>query len=159
MCHKLSGSKQDFDGIKMMMFLLSLFQPKIVEALLGYELIQVSCGASHVLAVTNEREVFAWGRGENGTIHQSLLFTFSQSVLQMSVSCYLAFDLHLISETTSSSLVFTAGRLGLGTQDTHNAPQQVCLPVEFEANRVVCGVDCSIIIGSQYSILACGSNR
>lgn len=54
-----------------MTFLLLLFfmfctQPKIVEALLGYELVQVSCGASHVLAVTNEREVFAWGRGDNG---------------------------------------------------------------------------------------------
>ncbi|XP_045930843.1 serine/threonine-protein kinase Nek8 isoform X2 [Micropterus dolomieu] len=91
-------------------------QPKIVEALLGYELVQVSCGASHVLAVTNEREVFAWGRGDNG-------------------------------------------RLGLGTQDTHNSPQQVCLPVEFEAQKVVCGVDCSIIISTQYSIVACGSNR
>ncbi|XP_039987034.1 serine/threonine-protein kinase Nek8 [Xiphias gladius] len=91
-------------------------QPKIVEALLGYELVQVSCGASHVLAVTNEREVFAWGRGDNG-------------------------------------------RLGLGTQDTHNSPQQVCLPVEFEAQRVVCGVDCSMIISTQYRIMACGSNR
>lgn len=37
-----------------------------MEALLGYELVQVSCGASHVLAMTNEREVFAWGRGDNG---------------------------------------------------------------------------------------------
>uniref|UniRef100_A0A3B3ZJ96 Serine/threonine-protein kinase Nek8 n=1 Tax=Periophthalmus magnuspinnatus TaxID=409849 RepID=A0A3B3ZJ96_9GOBI len=83
----------------------------IVEALLGYELVQVSCGASHVLAVTNEREVFAWGRGDN-----------------------------------------------LGTQDTHNSPQQVCLPVEFEAQKVVCGVDCSMIISTQYSIVACGSN-
>lgn len=61
-------------------------------------------------------------------------------------------------QTTSSCLGFT-GRLGLGTQDTHNSPQQVCLPAEFEANRVVCGVDCSIIISSQCSILACGSNR
>uniref|UniRef100_A0AAQ4P4G8 Serine/threonine-protein kinase Nek8 n=1 Tax=Gasterosteus aculeatus aculeatus TaxID=481459 RepID=A0AAQ4P4G8_GASAC len=91
-------------------------QPKIVEALLGYELVQLSCGASHVLAVTNEKEVFAWGRGDNG-------------------------------------------RLGLGTQDTHNSPQQVCLPGEFEAQRVVCGVDCSMIISTQYSILASGSNR
>ncbi|XP_037835167.1 serine/threonine-protein kinase Nek8 isoform X2 [Kryptolebias marmoratus] len=91
-------------------------QPKIVEALLGYELVQVSCGASHVLAVTNEREVFTWGRGDNG-------------------------------------------RLGLGTQDTHNCPQQVCLPAEFEAQRVVCGVDCSMIISTRGSIVACGSNR
>ncbi|MBN3299780.1 NEK8 kinase, partial [Amia calva] len=92
-------------------------QPKIVEALLGYELIQVSCGASHVLAVTNEREVFAWGRGDNGS------------------------------------------RLGLGTQDSHNSPQQVCVPVDFEAQRVLCGVDCSMIISTQHHILACGSNR
>uniref|UniRef100_A0A8C7Z9W5 Serine/threonine-protein kinase Nek8 n=1 Tax=Oryzias sinensis TaxID=183150 RepID=A0A8C7Z9W5_9TELE len=91
-------------------------QPKIVEALLGYELVQVACGASHVVAVTNEREVFAWGRGDNG-------------------------------------------RLGLGTQDTHYSPQQVCLPVGFEAQRAVCGVDCSMIISNQGSIMACGSNR
>ena len=43
-----------------------LLQAKIVEALLGFEVIQVSCGASHVLAVTNDYEVFSWGRGDNG---------------------------------------------------------------------------------------------
>uniref|UniRef100_A0AAY5EHL4 Serine/threonine-protein kinase Nek8 n=1 Tax=Electrophorus electricus TaxID=8005 RepID=A0AAY5EHL4_ELEEL len=91
-------------------------QPKIVEALLGYELVQVSCGASHVLAVTNEREVFSWGRGNSG-------------------------------------------RLGLGTQDTHNSPQQVSVPADFEAQRVLCGVDCSVIISTQLQMLACGSNR
>uniref|UniRef100_A0A8C8I165 Serine/threonine-protein kinase Nek8 n=1 Tax=Oncorhynchus tshawytscha TaxID=74940 RepID=A0A8C8I165_ONCTS len=90
--------------------------PIIVEALLGYELVQVSCGASHVLAVTNDREVFSWGRGDNG-------------------------------------------RLGLGTQDSHNSPQQVCVPGKFEAHRVLCGVDCSMVISTQNSILACGSNR
>ncbi|KAL0973198.1 hypothetical protein UPYG_G00200190 [Umbra pygmaea] len=91
-------------------------QPKIVEALLGYELVQLSCGASHVLAVTNDREVFSWGRGDNG-------------------------------------------RLGLDTQDSHNAPQQVYLPAGLEAQRVLCGVDCSMVISTQNHILACGSNR
>ncbi|KAL4236853.1 Serine/threonine-protein kinase Nek8 [Mactra antiquata] len=43
-------------------------QAKIVEALLGYEVVQVSCGASHVMAVTNENEVFSWGRGDNGRL-------------------------------------------------------------------------------------------
>lgn len=47
-------------------FLPFLPQPKIVEALLGYEITQVACGASHILAVSNEGEVFAWGRGDNG---------------------------------------------------------------------------------------------
>ena len=31
-------------------------------------MVDVSCGASHVLAVTNEHEVFAWGRGDNGRL-------------------------------------------------------------------------------------------
>ncbi|KTF86919.1 hypothetical protein cypCar_00029618, partial [Cyprinus carpio] len=85
-------------------------QPKIVEALLGYELVQVSCGASHVLAVTSERKVFSWGRGDNG-------------------------------------------QLGLATQDCHNCPQQVSLPADFEAQRVLCGIDCSMIISTQHQVL------
>lgn len=60
-----------FNFIDDALFLLCFcVQPKIVEALLGYELVQVSCGASHVLAVTNEREVFAWGRGDNGIVNK-----------------------------------------------------------------------------------------
>ena len=45
---------------------IGLIQAKIVEKLLGCEVVQVSCGASHVIAITNEHEVYAWGRGENG---------------------------------------------------------------------------------------------
>ncbi|XP_042194730.1 serine/threonine-protein kinase Nek8 [Callorhinchus milii] len=91
-------------------------QPKIVEALLGYEIAQVSCGASHVLAVTNDREVFSWGRGDNG-------------------------------------------RLSLGSQESHNAPQEVTFPSEHEARKVVCGIDCSLILTCGNHLIACGSNR
>lgn len=59
------GSRVGLAGKAEQVFMFSL-QPKIVEALLGYEITQVACGASHVLAVSNEGEVFAWGRGENG---------------------------------------------------------------------------------------------
>ena len=57
----------------------TLLQAKIVEALLGFEVIQVSCGASHVLAVTNDYEVFSWGRGDNGewTLPKIDLVTFN----------------------------------------------------------------------------------
>ncbi|XP_029142645.1 serine/threonine-protein kinase Nek8 [Protobothrops mucrosquamatus] len=43
-------------------------QPKIVEALLGYEITRAACGASHVLALSSEGEVFTWGRGDNGRL-------------------------------------------------------------------------------------------
>ncbi|XP_032072097.1 serine/threonine-protein kinase Nek8 isoform X2 [Thamnophis elegans] len=91
-------------------------QPKIVEALLGYEIAQAACGASHVLALSSEGEVFAWGRGDNG-------------------------------------------RLGLGNQEPHSSPQLVPLPAGYEAQKVLCGIDASMILTSGHQILACGSNR
>ncbi|KAF6091955.1 hypothetical protein HJG60_000119 [Phyllostomus discolor] len=91
-------------------------QPTIVEALLGYEMVQVACGASHVLALSTERELFAWGRGDGG-------------------------------------------RLGLGTRESHNCPQQVPVPPGQEAQRVVCGIDSSVILTVPGQVLACGSNR
>uniref|UniRef100_A0A671EY14 Serine/threonine-protein kinase Nek8 n=1 Tax=Rhinolophus ferrumequinum TaxID=59479 RepID=A0A671EY14_RHIFE len=91
-------------------------QPTIVEALLGYEMLQVACGASHVLALSTERELFAWGRGDGG-------------------------------------------RLGLGTRESHSCPQQVPMPPGQEAQRVVCGIDSSMILTVPGQALACGSNR
>lgn len=43
-------------------------QAKIVEALLGYEVIRVSCGPMHIMAVTNDNEVFAWGKTDSGRL-------------------------------------------------------------------------------------------
>nr|KAF6454422.1 hypothetical protein HJG63_000126 [Rousettus aegyptiacus] len=91
-------------------------QPTIVEALLGYEMVQVACGASHVLALSTERELFAWGRGDGG-------------------------------------------RLGLGTRESHSCPQQVPMPPGHEAQRVLCGIDSSMILTVPGQALACGSNR
>ncbi|RUS85141.1 hypothetical protein EGW08_007105 [Elysia chlorotica] len=91
-------------------------QAKIVEALLGYEVVQVSCGASHVLAVTNEHEVFAWGRGDNG-------------------------------------------RLGLGNYASCTSPQPVAVPDNCRPCSVHCGMDCSVILTLEKSLLCSGSNR
>ncbi|XP_070591603.1 serine/threonine-protein kinase Nek8 isoform X4 [Erythrolamprus reginae] len=51
------------------------------------------------------------------------------------------------------------GRLGLGNQEPHNSPQQVPLPTGYEAQKVLCGIDASMILTSSHQILACGSNR
>ncbi|XP_070562711.1 serine/threonine-protein kinase Nek8-like [Ptychodera flava] len=91
-------------------------QAKIVEALLGFEVILVSCGTSHVIAITNDHEVFAWGRGDNG-------------------------------------------RLGLNSQESRNSPQPVTIPEPYQAKTVHCGVDCSMLVATDGSLLVCGSNR
>ena len=41
---------------------------KIVEALLGCEVTLISAGATHVMALTNDHDLFAWGRGDNGRL-------------------------------------------------------------------------------------------
>ncbi|XP_065070111.1 serine/threonine-protein kinase Nek8-like [Rhopilema esculentum] len=43
-------------------------KPKIIEALLGYSVVQLSCGAAHVMIVTDAGDVFSWGRGDSGRL-------------------------------------------------------------------------------------------
>eukprot|EP00051_Salpingoeca_urceolata_P019713 m.290903 g.290903 ORF g.290903 m.290903 type:complete len:794 (+) comp19472_c0_seq11:35-2416(+) len=49
----------DFDDVE---------QPRIVEALLGFEVRQISSGSAHIAAVTSENELFVWGSGANGRL-------------------------------------------------------------------------------------------
>ena len=51
-----------------------------MEALLGFEVTAMSCGTSHIFAVTNDHDVFSWGRGDNGTLRYDIVYlTFSNN--------------------------------------------------------------------------------
>eukprot|EP00794_Sanderia_malayensis_P007994 gene7994-8853_t len=41
---------------------------KIVEALLGYTVVHLSCGSAHVMVITDRGDVFSWGRGDSGRL-------------------------------------------------------------------------------------------
>ena len=43
-------------------------QPRIISSIIGYETLDVACGAHHVLALMSEGQVFAWGKGEGGKL-------------------------------------------------------------------------------------------
>lgn len=43
-------------------------KPRLVEDLLSTDTLAVSCGESHVVALTSDGEVFAWGNGRNGRL-------------------------------------------------------------------------------------------
>lgn len=43
-------------------------EPKVVEELIPCTVTQISCGASHVMAVTNDLNVYAWGKGNAGNL-------------------------------------------------------------------------------------------
>ena len=45
-------------------------KPKIVDTLLGEEVVDVACGARHVVVLTNDAEnpVYTWGRDSAGCL-------------------------------------------------------------------------------------------
>ena len=46
----------------------SAMSPTLVEGLLGHFVVQVACGGSHTIALTQEGRVFIWGRGSFGRL-------------------------------------------------------------------------------------------
>uniref|UniRef100_UPI00358F840F serine/threonine-protein kinase Nek8 n=1 Tax=Myxine glutinosa TaxID=7769 RepID=UPI00358F840F len=109
-------------------------KPKMLEALLGYEVVSVSCGVSHVMAVTNEREVYSWGRGDNGRLglgsrEAQLLPTLVPIALPhepCSVHC--GVDCSAIILTNGSALVCGSNRynkLGLDIDSDESSMQEV----------------------------------
>lgn len=56
-------------------------QLRIVESLLGVSVKQVACGSAHVVAVSVDHQVYAWGCGSNGeTLIESLLLAVRMSI-------------------------------------------------------------------------------
>ena len=80
----------------------------------------------------------------------------------MCVLVALAFHTYLKYEedkTGKKDISLLAGRLGLGTQDSHNTPQPVSFPETLRPCSVHCGVDCSMVLTLDNKLLCCGNNR
>ena len=43
-------------------------KPRLIEALLSHDAMAVSCGADHVVTLTSDSCVFAWGAGGHGRL-------------------------------------------------------------------------------------------
>lgn len=46
----------------------SASRPRLIEALLSVDVTALACGASHVVAVGSDGEVFAWGNNQHGQL-------------------------------------------------------------------------------------------
>nr|XP_022903495.1 E3 ubiquitin-protein ligase HERC2 isoform X1 [Onthophagus taurus] len=50
------GNKKDYD------------RPKVIEALQGYEIVDIACGGAHSAAITSSGQLFTWGKGRYGRL-------------------------------------------------------------------------------------------
>ena len=64
---------------------------------------------------------------------------------------------------TSSSFIYLRnsclGRLGTGSSANTCTPVQVEIPDNYKPSQAFCGLDCSVILTVDGSMLCCGSNR
>ncbi|XP_033115096.1 serine/threonine-protein kinase Nek8-like [Anneissia japonica] len=155
-------------------------QAKIVEALLGYEIIMVSCGASHVMAVTNEHEVFAWGRGDNGRLGLGNADSTSSPQPVPLEDCYQASSIHCGVDcsallTTNKQLlacgsnrfnklhldtVSSDGNCTQQVEDVHVFTQAATYPLnQLEVRHVALGTSHAAVITDQDECYMSGSNQ
>ncbi|KAJ8040924.1 Serine/threonine-protein kinase Nek8 [Holothuria leucospilota] len=147
-------------------------QAKIVESLLGYEISHVACGASHVVAVTTEHEVFSWGRGDNGRLGLGSLDSFpSPQMVPLSphyqfqaVKC--GQDCSVLITNTSKLLACGSNRynkLGLDHRHGHEAeltPTQVQESPSFLSSSTYPLTEISVInigLGTSHSAVLSAS--
>ncbi|XP_026986244.1 serine/threonine-protein kinase Nek8 isoform X5 [Sagmatias obliquidens] len=144
-------------------------QPTIVEALLGYEMVQVACGASHVLALSTERELFAWGRGDGGEepaphqqVEEALSFTPLGSA-PLDCEPLLSVDLGTAhsAAVTASGDCYTFGsnqhgQLGTIARRVSRVPCQVQGLQGIKIAMVACGDAFTVAIGAESEVYSWG---
>ncbi|XP_010210477.1 PREDICTED: serine/threonine-protein kinase Nek8 isoform X2 [Tinamus guttatus] len=130
--------------------------------MLNTEVVQVSAGRTQKAGVTKSGRLIMWEAPPMGAAGGPSLPGATEQLQPQFVSRFLEGQSGVTIKHVSCGDLFTAcltGRLGLGTLECHNSPQQVAVPPEHEAQRVVCGIDSSMVLTVTNQILACGSNR
>lgn len=117
---------------------------KIVEALLGCEVTLISAGATHLMALTNEHELFAWGRSDNGRLGLGGKIGDKDAA---------------ISDDANRGVNNTAVTSSGNGSASVCRPTVVPFPLPHVAAGVFCGADASAVITDAGKLFCCGSNR
>ncbi|XP_060060021.1 serine/threonine-protein kinase Nek8 isoform X3 [Erinaceus europaeus] len=129
--------------------------------MLNTEVIQVAAGRTQKAGVTRSGRLILWEAPPLGAGGGALPGAVEQPQPQF-FSRFLEGQSGVTIKHVACGDLFTAcltGRLGLGTRESHSCPQQVPMPPGQEAQRVVCGIDSSMVLTVPGRALACGSNR
>ncbi|GLH06927.1 Probable E3 ubiquitin-protein ligase HERC2 [Gryllus bimaculatus] len=121
-------------------------RPKLVEALLGYQVVDVACGSgdAQTLCITDDDNVWSWGDGDYGKLGRGgsdgckipLKIESLAGLGVIKVECGSQFSVAL----TRSGSVYTWGkgdyhRLGHGTDDHVRRPRKVAA---LQGKKIVC---------------------
>jgi X-linked retinitis pigmentosa GTPase regulator len=137
-------------------------RPVLIESLVDYQIVDLSCGASHSAAVSTSGAVFTWGSGSSGALGfsesdcawQPSKVSLAADCLSVSCGCR-----HTAAVTEDSSLFVwgsgEAGQLGINNRAMQRYPVNAGLA---GVQKVACGVFHTLVLLDTGEVLAAGGN-
>lgn len=153
--------------------------PKIVEALLGFEVKKVVCGGNHVLAVTTDDEIYSWGNNDYGQLGHgnTLTSNYPQQVVGLSTqdrisNVFCGPDSSLFASSDGMTFACGSNRFAkmsldaLATSQTSPDEAKVLAPARISCRSLqgqlirhaALGPTHSLLVTSSGAMLAAGSN-
>lgn len=143
--------------------------PRVIEALLGRNIVYVACGVAHTIALSDDGEVFSWGSGRYGRLGQGhLRDRFSPLMIDrplrgrdvVQVACH---EFHSAALCENGEL-FTWGKAGphLGYTVSGNKQLEPRLVEQLSGKRVkhvACGALHTIACSDAGAVFTFGQNK
>lgn len=142
--------------------------PCLVEGLLNYRSVKISCGWGHTGVITDEGSVFLWGVGEFGALGTGgaenswlpVKALLPRTMRGLDISCGSRHTGLIVEENRNKSLLMTgsgeAGQLGTGRREKEFS--FILVNTSEEVQDVACGVFHSLIISVSGKLFAMGGN-
>ncbi len=143
-------------------------KPKVINSLQHLNIITVSCGAYHTLALTSDGELYGWGYNRIGQVGNGQNRTNEWSPFKIEhppatkfemISCGYHHSLALSSDRKVYSWGYNEyGQLGIGRNSNQDIPQLVVTLNNIAISKIVCGRYHSLFLTLDGDIYGCGRN-
>jgi alpha-tubulin suppressor-like RCC1 family protein len=137
-------------------------RPVLVESLVDYQIIDISCGFSHTGVITTSGVVFTWGLGTHGALgtHETdCSWTPTKVLLNLGAKTISCGGRHTAIITENNTLYVwgtgDAGQLGTGIRQSQRLPIFVDTP---KVKQVSCGVFHTLALTETGELLSTGGN-
>jgi alpha-tubulin suppressor-like RCC1 family protein len=142
--------------------------PRKIESLMNLNIIEVSCGAYHSLALTHDGKIFSWGYNKIGQIGIGqnknnewvpVEVKFMFPIHFVMISCGYHHSVALSSDGKVYSWGYNEyGQLGLGHNFNREIPSQINRLNNIPISKIVCGRYHSLFLAFNGQVYGCGKN-
>ncbi|MES1921023.1 hypothetical protein MHBO_002624, partial [Bonamia ostreae] len=134
--------------------------PRVVESLLGTKIASLSCGEKHVAAVTEDGDLYTWGRGHSGQLGRDPSDLPRKVPGMANIKAVSCGKFHTVA-VDSSGRVFSCGEgrsaaLGHGDRDSREQFELVGNLKDVKITDVAAGEDFSLFLSEDGRLFSCG---